>query len=238
MLVISGDNLNNKVLGIINIATSLIIAIVALIFVNQSVALTDEKIFSRNIDKVVEIRISSEGTTFAYGTGCFIDSDGTILTNKHIVYNQSLGVEYSIVQVRLPTEENFIDAKVVQISNDSDIAIIKVDKINTSHFKMNFNAKDGQTVYTIGNPNGMGLSFIKGNISSKLRNIVYNDVLVEVLQTSFVINEGNSGGPVFDKNGELLGIISFRLKTSSLEVLQGISFAVPSFKIKDFLSLI
>ena len=116
------------------------------------------------------------------------------------------------------------------------MAIIKIDKKNTQYFKIDTNIKNGQTIYTIGNPNGFGLSFCKGNVSSSLRNITYNGVLVETLQTSLVINEGNSGGPVFDKNGQLLGLISFRMKNSSLEVMQGVSFAVPSFKIVEFLN--
>ena len=90
--------------------------------------------------------------------------------------------------------------------------------------------------YTIGNPNGFGLSFTKGNVSASLRNVVYNAQTIPAIQTSLVINEGNSGGPVFNQNGELLGLISFRLKDNNANVIQGVSFAVPAIEIKSFLA--
>ena len=119
--------------------------------------------------------------------------------------------------------------------NDDDLAIIKIDKTNTSYFKLKENVANGETIYTIGNPNGFGLSFTSGVISSSKRNVIYNDKTIKAIQTSLVINEGNSGGPVFDKNGDLLGIISFRLKDKYGEVIQGVSFALPSSTIKTFL---
>lgn len=95
----------------------------------------------------------------------------------------------------------------------------------------------GQSIYTIGNPNGFGLSFTAGVISSSSRLVISNDGSeIEAMQTSFVINEGNSGGPVFDKNGNLLGIISFRLRDKNGEIIQGVSFAIPNIPIKIFLS--
>lgn len=75
----------------------------------------------------------------------------------------------------------------------------------------------------------------RGVISSNKRNVIYNDKTINAIQTSLVINEGNSGGPVFNKNGELLGIISFRLKDKYGEVIQGVSFALPSSTLKTFL---
>ena len=217
---------------------TLLLSATAIITTYLYTTFDDDKIFEDNINKVVEIRISNDNINFAYGTGCFIDNSGTILTNKHLVYNESLSALYSIVQVRLPTEADFIDAEILKTSNNSDLATIKINKNNTQYFKIDTNIKNGQTIYTIGNPNGFGLSFCKGNVSSKLRNIIYNGELVETIQTSLVINEGNSGGPVFDKKGHLLGLVSFRMKNSSLEVMQGVSFAVPAFKITEFLNTI
>jgi len=197
---------------------------------------TDEQVFDENINKVVEIKVSNDGETWGYGTGCFISSDGLILTNKHMVYSESLETNYTIIQVRLPTETDFIDASIIKISESVDLATIKINRQNCDYFDIENNVKNGEEIYTIGNPNGFGLSFTKGNVSSSLRNVIYNDTTIQAIQTSLVINEGNSGGPVFNKDGKLLGLISFRLKDKNGEVIQGVSFAIPSNQIIIFLN--
>ena len=192
-------------------------------------------VFNNNILKVVEIKVSDNSLTWAYATGFFIDNNGTILTNKHVAYNSSTNANYNIIQVRLANEDKWYDANVIKISENDDLATIKIDKTNTSYFKLKENVSNGETIYTIGNPNGFGLSFTSGVISISKRNVIYNDQTIQAIQTSLVINEGNSGGPVFDKNGDLVGIISFRLKDKYGEVIQGVSFALPSSTIKTFL---
>ena len=72
-------------------------------------------------------------------------------------------------------------------------------------------------------------------MSSSERNVIHKEQTIKTIQTSFVINEGNSGGPVFDKDGNLLGIISFRLKDSHDDVIQGVAFALPTSIIKSFI---
>ena len=194
-----------------------------------------EKIYNRNIMKVVEVKVSDDGETWGYATGCFIDNQGTILTNKHVVYNSNTLSNYKLIQVRLASEEEFISATVKNISNDYDLATIKIDYKNSSFYKFNSCISNGQTVYTIGNPNGFGLSFTSGVVSSSDRNIIYNDQTINAIQTDFVINEGNSGGPVFNKYGELVGLISFRIKDKIGDVIQGVSFAIPVESILKFL---
>lgn len=194
-----------------------------------------ENIFNNNILKVVEIKVSEDEITWGYATGFFIDSEGTILTNKHVTYNSSTNTNYNIIKVRLANLEEWFDAEVVKISEDSDLSTIKINKDNTSYFKLEEKFSNGETIFTIGNPNSFGLSFTTGVVSSSERNVVYNEQTIKTIQTSFVINEGNSGGPVFNKDGNLLGIISFRLKDKNEDVIQGVSFALPSSTIKLFI---
>lgn len=196
---------------------------------------TDEQVFNENINKTVEIRISNDGDTWGYGTGCFVSSDGLVLTNKHMVFSENSNANYSIIQVRLPCENDFVDASVVKVSTEVDLATIQIERENTQYFKISNQVNNGQEIYTIGNPNGFGLSFTKGNVSSSLRNVIYNDSTIQAIQTSLVINEGNSGGPVFNQNGELVGLVSFRLKDKYSSVIQGVSFAVPAQQIAQFL---
>ena len=197
---------------------------------------TDIQICEKNILKVVEIKVSNDDESFGYGTGCLVSEDGLILTNKHMVYNSTLNKIYSIIKIRFATDNEFIDADVVEIDETADLAKIKIQKDHCSYFKLGQDVNNGETIYTIGNPNGFGLSFTKGIVSSKKRNVIYNDNVIEAMQTDFVINEGNSGGPIFNINGELVGIISFRLKDKSDQVIQGVSFGVLINQIKNFLN--
>ncbi|NCC70792.1 serine protease [bacterium] len=194
-----------------------------------------EDIFNNNILKVVEIKVSDDEITWGYATGFFIDNNGTILTNKHVAYNSITNANYNLIQVRLANEDEWLVAEVVKINDDNDLATIKIDKSNTNYFELEENFSNGETIFTIGNPNGFGLSFTTGVISSSERNVIYNEQTIKTMQTSFVINEGNSGGPVFNKCGKLLGIISFRLKDRNEDVIQGVSFALPSLTIKLFI---
>lgn len=193
------------------------------------------RIFEKNILKVVEIKTSDDEVSWGYATGAFISNNGDILTNKHVVFNSSTNSNYLIVKVRLATDDEWIDAEIMQVSEEYDLATVKINKSNTNYFNINTNVKNGETVYTIGNPNGFGLSFASGAISSNLRNVIYNETTIQAIQTSLVINEGNSGGPVFNKDGNLLGIISFRLKDKNNDVIQGVSFAIPASVINDFI---
>lgn len=193
------------------------------------------RIFEDNILKVVEIKTTNDEITWGYATGFFIDSNGTILTNRHVVYNNTTSSNYNKVQVRLANIDEWIDAQILKVSENDDLAIIKIDKKKTSYFKLGSSISNGQTVYTIGNPNGFGLSFTTGVVSSSERNIIYKEQTIKTIQTSFVINEGNSGGPVFDQDGKLLAIISFRLKDNHDDVIQGASFALPFSTIKSFI---
>ena len=194
-----------------------------------------DRIFENNMLKVVEVKTSDDEISWGYATGAFISNNGEILTNKHVVFNSLTNNNYQIVKVRTATVDEWIDAEILRLSADCDLAIIKINMSDTSYFKIDTKVKNGETVYTIGNPNGFGLSFTSGVISSNLRNVIYNDTTIQVIQTSLVINEGNSGGPVFNKEGNLLGLISFRLKDRNDDVIQGVSFAVPASAINEFI---
>jgi len=198
--------------------------------------LTDntEKIFDENIFKVVEVKSLVSEDNWGYATGCFIDNNGTILTNKHVVQSSSSGERYGQIMVRTADSEEWVTAEVVKVSEEHDLATIKCN-LQKDCFSLSENVKNGETVYTIGNPDGFGLSFISGVVSSNSRNVVYEGKTINTIQTSFVINEGNSGGPVFNKKGELLGIISFRLKNNQGEVVQGAAFVIPTKSINNFL---
>ncbi len=217
------------------ILSAILIFSMATFFVKKNPQNTED-IFNNNIMKTVEVKISDDEVSWGYATGCFIDESGLILTNKHVVYNKSASANYAFIEVRLADMQEWISASVVQVSDKEDLATIKIDKQNVDCFSLQEKVSNGESIYTIGNPNGFGLSFTSGVVSSNNRNIIYDGETIKTIQTSFVINEGNSGGPVFNNKGELVGIISFRLKDKSNEVIQGVSFVIPTKTIKEFLN--
>lgn len=225
----------NKYLTIFSYIALIILLIYCLVLINLKVNYSTEEIFNDNILKTVEIKTSDDESIWGYATGFFINNKGTILTNKHVVYNSTNKSNYKIIRVRLPNMENWIIAKIIKVSETEDLALIKIDKNNTKYFDIGEQIKNGEIVYTIGNPNGFGLSFSRGVVSSSARNVIYNNISAKVFQTSLIVNEGNSGGPVFNKEGKLLGIISFRLKDKNGEIIQGVSFAIPYNLIISFI---
>ncbi len=216
---------------VIGLALLACVFVTILVFCKPNVS----KIYDKNIMKVVEIKISDDETTWGYATGCFVDNKGLILTNKHVVYNNTTMQNYTIIQARLADSEEWISATVIKVSDTDDLALIKIEKQNTSYFKIKKDVKNGEEIYTIGNPNGFGLSFTTGVVSSNYRKILYNGQTINTIQTSLVINEGNSGGPVFSNDGKLVGLVSFRLKDRNSDIIQGVSFAIPASEIKDFI---
>lgn len=195
---------------------------------------TTDQIFDENINKIVEIKVSN-GEVNGFATGFFVDKKGTILTNKHVVIDSTTGKAYGKIEVSIATSEEVWPATVVRVSETDDLALIKIDYISKSYFKLAGSVFDGETIYTIGNPSGFGFSFISGVVSAKSRNVNYNGVTINCMQASFVINEGNSGGPVFNEDGKLVGIISFRLKDNKNEIIDGCTFVLPIQTVENFL---
>ena len=187
-----------------------------------------------SIKKTVEIKVYDDESIVGYATGCVISKNGDILTNKHVVQRDS--GYYSNILVRFYDSEDYINAEVLKVSNESDLAIIKINKQTEDFFKISNNElQTGDEVFTIGNPNGFGLSYTKGNVSSAKKHVVYNESSIYAIQTDLIINEGNSGGPLINNQGELAGVMSFRLKDKEGNVLQGLSFAVPLDDIRDII---
>ena len=131
-----------------------------------------KKIFDENIFKVVEVKSLVSEDNWGYATGCFIDNNGTILTNKHVVQSSSSGERYEQIMVRTADSEEWVAAEVVKVSEEYDLAKIKCN-LQKDCFSLSENVKNGETVYTIGNPDGFGLSFISGVVSINSRNVVY-----------------------------------------------------------------
>lgn len=157
--------------------------------------------------------------TSSLGSGFIISKDGYILTNHHVVD----GADEVIV--RLNNREEY-EAKVIGSDKDSDVALIKIDGEDFPMLKFgDSNAlKVGEWVLAIGSPFGFDHTVTAGIVSAKSRNLP-SDNYVPFIQTDVAINPGNSGGPLFNMDGEVIGINSQIYSRSG--GFMGLSFAIP-----------
>jgi serine protease Do len=155
------------------------------------------------------------------GSGFIIDAKGLIVTNNHVVDGATA------VKVTLQDGRSF-DAKVIGTDPVTDVALIKVDSADplpAVSFDSSKDIRVGDDVMAVGNPFGLGGTVTTGIISAKARDIGgggYDNYL----QTDAAINKGNSGGPLFDDAGKVVGMNTAILSPSGGSV--GIGFAVPS----------
>lgn len=164
------------------------------------------------------------------GSGVIIESNGTILTNNHVVDGATT------VKVDLPDKRTFT-AKVVGTDAASDLAVLKIEAQNLPVLPLGDSDKVrvGDVVLALGNPLGLRQTVTSGIISAKGRQTGLSDGSFEdFLQTDAPINQGNSGGALVNMNGELIGINSQILSPSGGNI--GIGFSIPSNMAKSVMA--
>ena len=155
------------------------------------------------------------------GSGFIIDSAGYIVTNHHVV------AEADEISIRL-SDDRSLDARLVGTDEKTDLALLKVDSSEPLPFTNWGDSDDtrvGDWVVAIGNPFGLGGTVTAGIVSARQRDInagSYDDFI----QTDAAINRGNSGGPMFNLDGDVIGINSAIFSPSGGSV--GIGFAIPA----------
>ncbi|WP_085314326.1 DegQ family serine endoprotease [Derxia lacustris] len=154
------------------------------------------------------------------GSGFIISADGTILTNAHVVDGAST------VMVKLTDRREF-KAKVIGIDKRTDVAVVKIEASGLPVVKIGNLAESriGDWVVAIGSPFGFENTVTSGIISAKSRALGPQSNYVNFIQTDVPINPGNSGGPLFNMNGEVIGINSQIF--SETGGYMGLSFAIP-----------
>jgi len=163
------------------------------------------------------------------GSGFIISSDGYVLTNNHVVS------EADEIKIILNDDREF-EAKLIGTDERTDIALLKIDAKNLPQLSLakNEKLKVGQWVVAIGSPFGLDYSASAGIVSAIGRNIPSEHNYVQFIQTDVAINPGNSGGPLFNMDGEVVGINSQIYSPSGGSV--GLSFAIPSSVALDVVS--
>jgi serine protease Do len=158
----------------------------------------------------------------AVGSGFIVDKRGYILTNLHVVEDASR------VLVRLQSGEEFV-AKIIGADDQTDLAVLKIDTgrdLPFIKFGNSDNAQVGDWVLAIGSPFGLAQTVTAGIISQTRRETPYATSFQKFIQTDAAINRGNSGGPLVNMDGEVIGVNS-QIATSTGDY-NGIGFALPS----------
>ena len=181
-----------------------------------------EKIY----DSVVTGKNYTRGQLYSTGSGFVFKTDdklGYILTNYHVI---SGGSEVSVVFTNNKEEK----VTVVGYDEYSDIAVLSIDKSNilaTAQIGSSEDLRIGDTTFAVGTPVDSSVyswSVTRGILSGKNRMVQVDNYVMSVLQTDTAINSGNSGGPLCNANGEVIGITNMKLASSQIE---GMGFAIP-----------
>ena len=171
----------------------------------------------------------------AAGSGFVITEDGYILTNYHVIEDAN-SIKVTFV------DGTSYDATLVGGEEENDIAVLKINANGLTPVIIgnSDNVQVGEQVVAIGNPLGeLTYSMTQGIISAKDRSITMeNGEVMNMLQTDTAINSGNSGGPLFDMYGQVIGITSAKLSgsSSSSATIEGLGFAIPINDIKDMVT--
>ena len=160
------------------------------------------------------------------GTGFVITADGYILTNYHVIESaQESGYKVSV----LFKDKSSYEAKIVGFDEDNDVAVLKIDASDLTPATIG-NSDDiavGDSVFAIGNPLGeLDFSMTSGRVSALDRSITtdHSSAPINMFQFDAAINSGNSGGPVYNESGEVIGIATAKVGSYGVE---GLGFAIP-----------
>lgn len=190
---------------------------------------------------VFELLCAEEGRFDSVGTA--FKCNDFVYTNAHIVSctkEQEKAIYDTITGYVYKSFEKVV-FKVININYEKDIAILVpvenseiYNKLPSLSFAVNEDIKIGQSISTVGNLNGYGLSWNRGFISSKPKLIERNGIESYYLQTSIEISKGSSGGPVLKDSGKVIGMMSFKVRDANGEYVDGMSFAIPADELINF----
>ena len=196
----------------------------------KTVNITETNTIRESVDKiynaVVYIESLKNGVAKGSGSGFVYKTDdkyGYVLTNQHVIDGSTeieiTNIEGGVSKATLLGEDSYSDIAVLRISKNDVLQVAELGSSEESYL--------GDTVFTVGSPLGktyMG-SVTKGILSGKNRTVtVSSQYVMEVLQVDAALNPGNSGGPLVNINGEVIGINSLKLSQNEIE---GMGFAIP-----------
>ena len=193
-------------------------------------ALSLQDIYAQSIHSVVSISCTTPGGS-STGTGVILSNNGYIVTNAHVVEN-ALSIAVQL------TDDRIFSAKTVGRDEISDLAVLMIDAedLVPAQFGDSGVLRVGDTVVAIGDPLGVEFrgTYTNGIVSAINRDVEMNGRTMTLIQTNAALNSGNSGGPLINCYGQVIGINTMKIGafTDSAGV-EGLGFAIPSATVKD-----
>ena len=189
-----------------------------------------QEIYLRSIDSVVSISCTMQGGSGS-GTGVVLSADGYIVTNCHVVE----GAHTITVQL---TDDRVLPARLIGADTVTDLAVLQVDAddLIPAQFGESDNLRVGDTVVAIGDPLGVELrgTLTDGIVSAINRDMILDGRPMTLIQTNAALNSGNSGGPLINCYGQVIGINTMKIGAFTDEAgVEGLGFAIPSSTVKD-----
>ncbi|MGY6171805.1 trypsin-like peptidase domain-containing protein [Candidatus Mycoplasma pogonae] len=187
----------------------------------------EENNLQNYFENVVEIKITKNNQDLSFATGTIYQNK--IISNHHILprNSENKNIEY---WYRKFDSNDFIKMNYIKSSKEKDLALFESKDLNKG-FEINKNYILGEKVYTIGNSLNMGLAISEGIIST----VNYFDEN-KYIRVYGQIEEGNSGGPLFNKYGQIIGIVSFKNKINLSETVNSFYFVIPFNDVLNFLN--
>ena len=194
-------------------------------FSDEEGALCLQDIYSSVIDSVVSISsMTSSGT--ASGTGIIMSPDGYVITNHHVITG-------ALVISVLTNDNQEFEAALVGSDEMSDLAVLKIDArgLKAAEFGDSSKLRVGDSVVAIGDPLGVQLrgTMTNGIISAINRDLTVGDRTMTLIQTNAALNNGNSGGPLINCYGQVIGINTVKMSSyyTATASVEGLGFAIP-----------
>lgn len=194
--------------------------------------LSYEEIYASSINSVVSLRCYLADGSGCAGTGIIVAADGYIVTNEHVVED----AEECVVVLQ---DDRTYNAKLVGMDEQTDLAVLKIEAggLTPAVFGNSDELAVGNACVAIGNPLGENFrgTMTTGIISALNRNVTVNGHYMTLIQTDCAINSGNSGGPLINMYGQVVGICNMKMMSSSTTV-EGLGFAIPSNTVKTIVN--
>ena len=201
----------------------------------ETVGLTLQEIYVKCIPSVVSITAQGLGGA-STGTGVILTEDGYIVTNHHVIENgQRLSVQL--------TDDRVCEASLVGADKASDLAVLKIqaENLESAEFGDSDALRVGDSVVAIGDPLGVEYrgTMTDGIVSAINRNVNVNGRPMNLIQTNAALNSGNSGGPLINSCGQVIGINTIKIAAFADSAgVEGLGFAIPSTTVKDIVEQI